>query len=1338
MSSLGTAVIDNVIPIREESNGKSKIAEDIGRWSRVFTKDNIHPFDEIKWKFVDACIKNSDGKVIFEQKNVEVPDWWEQNCTNIVASKYFRYVGETKESSVKQVFLRVAKTLRKWADEQGYFNTELDAKIYEEELIWALLHQLGAFNSPVWFNLGIPDRKQAASACFISGVDDTLDSIMEFQKSEAIIFAGGSGSGANLSSLRSSYEKLSSGAYVSGPLAWMRGLDQYAQAMKSGGSCRKAAKMVVLDIDHPDILETKDGRPGFIKSKAVEEKRAHDLILKCGYSRDYDDPNGAYKNVLYQNANHSVSISDEFMQAVLNDDDWTTLDCSDKPVKTYKAKELWKEISEAAWLCADPGVQFSTTLNKWHTVPNSGRIRSTNPCFAAETKIATEFGLIQIADLYERIFDGDVKVAVHLGDRVEMRPAVVFPTGENPLLSVKFKSGRELVVTPNHNFLLSDGTKKPAAELVVGDQVDIQCAEGSFGNFDCGLSDSVEWFKIAGFVVGDGWMTETVRHSRKHTEKGWKSDFQHGEIGMCFGKHDKDILSKISSFLHKQEIPFSLKTQSGSIGESPDYMRIRRIGLFRSIEAIACPAGSRSYNKRIQPGVFESPRLNQLAFLSGLISADGTFRMSAKGHGDNIPTRELRLSSMSLGLLQDVQAILLNMGIKSTIMQDRNSASRSGKFTYTSASGEVCTYDSKRTLHELAVYGHSLRKLRDGMKEIGGLLSDRKQAQLDDFLPDGHSDPIHDVWHDSVASVDDTGRVELTYNMTEFTTHTIIAEGVRIPQCSEFAHIDNTACNLCALNLTKFFDGGVFNFEKFKQAVRVFVISQNSIIEKADYPTDLITKNSHKLRPIGLNYGDLGSLIMSQGYSYDSNEGRVIAARMASLMTGLAYQVSAQLAARIGTFADFEKNCEDMLSIMEKHQRADDDILRRWSLSSDPLGDDIVSKSAEVWEETIRLGKKYGYSISQASLQAPLGTVSFLMGMNTTGIEPAFSLVSYKTLVGGGVLKLVNQATKDGLRALGYTDEETAVISKYIEDNDCIEGAPEFKNEHLHVFDCAMPSGDSSRCLDPMAHITMMAAIQPLITCAQSKTVNLPNSATPQDISDIYMESWKLGLKCVSVYRDGSKLSQPLATKERVGEQNGAIVFSDSGPSPIQQRRRLPEDISGHRHRFEIDGYKGYIQMNEYPDGKLGEVFLKLGKPGSTISGLIDGYTQLLSIALQYGVPLEKLIRSFVDTRFEPAGMTRNPKIRFAKSLYDYLMKYLDIRYYSGEVTGIAYRLEEPDSQPAASISKNSESIAPITQIEQNNKRDFSGPPCTTCGSLTVRNGSCYLCKSCGSTSGCS
>jgi len=968
MSALANVNAASVIPI-VKGRDSNVVAHEAGSWSRVFTKEGVHPFDEVEWKTVDAEIRKPDGTVVFHQSGIEVPAWWTQNTVNVVADKYFRMVGGVKESSVKAMFTRVSTVLRRWAAEQNYFNSEKDGQVFEEELLHALLHQYGAFNSPVWFNLGVVGRPQAASACFISGVEDSLEEIMEYQTAEITIFRGGSGSGANISNLRSSYEKIAAGSYTSGPLSWMQGLNSYAGAMKSGGATRNAAKMVVLDMDHPDVLESRDKRPGFIRCKAAEEKLAHDLV-SIGYGVDYDDPNGAYKRVGYQNANHSVSIPDSFMQAVIDDGAWHTKERkTGKVVHTYKARELWKEIADAAWVCGDPGIQYTDTINKWHTTPKSGRINASNPC-------------------------------------------------------------------------------------------------------------------------------------------------------------------------------------------------------------------------------------------------------------------------------------------------------------------------------------------------------------------------------------------------------------------SEFLHVDNTACNLCAVNLTKFFDGRKFVLDRFAQAVRIFSTCQMAIVDKAAYPTDKITENSKKLRPIGTNYGDLGALVMKLGHGYDSDEGRAVAARMASFMTGLVYLNSSKLASRVGAFSDFDKNREEMLRIMRMHQEADAGILKRWNQDKDPVGDDVVAKSAAVWREVITLGEMFGYNVSQATLQAPLGTISFLMGMSTTGIEPAFSLVSYKKLVGGGAMKLVNTGVREALVNIGYAEDQINSICKHIEDTDSIEDAPGLNPEHLPVFDCAMAAGPSKRFLTPMAHVKMMAAIQPLITCAQSKTVNLPSTATREEIADIYQESWRLGLKCVALYRDGCKASQPLSTKSSVAHGHVAVKsqtildipkpapvprFEATEPTHTAKREKMPMDVKGWRHKFVIDGYKGYIVVNEYPDGRPGEIFLKLGKPGSTISGLVDGFTQMASIGLQYGIPLPKLIASFVDTRFEPAGMTNNKDIRFAKSIYDYLFKVLDVKYYDGEHSGLKDRLDKSKAaieDVQEGISKDvhsippSENLRPVSNGHMNGhmngaarperKQAFGGPPCAQCGSLTRRNGACYLCDSCGTTTGCS
>jgi ribonucleoside-diphosphate reductase alpha chain len=1295
--------------IAEAFSDSAQVAQQAGHWEPMFMKPTgkSHPFDTIEWVKTDAKLLSATGQVIFEVVGIEVPATWSQQTVNIVADKYFRVIDGVRETSAKQMFTRVADRLTTWAFEQNYFNGVEDANTYKHEMLYALVHQFGAFNSPVWFNLGVPGRRQMGSACFISSLDDSLESIAEFQAAEIAIFRSGSGSGVNVSNLRSSYEKISAGAYTSGPLAFMKGNDQYAGAMKSGGGTRSAAKLVAMDMDHPDILETKDGRPGFLKCKAGEEKLAHQLV-DIGYPTNYDDPNGAYKRVQFQNANISASISDAFMQAVEADGNWETkARTTGETIHTYKARDLWNALAESAWVCGDPGVQFSDTMNKWHTTPKAGRIRGSNPCFAPGTRIATVNGPLRIEDIAA---SGDAaQVVIPVDGTMAVKSVDVFCTGENPIVEVLFASGRLMKVTPDHGYRLRDGSRCEAAKLTAGDTVDIQPSEGGFGNIDINMREQAEWFQLAGFLVGDGWMTKSGRGI---------------EAGMCFGKDDDDCMERVVGLLTRCSIPHSIKLQAGSVGESPRYLRIRKSAIVNLLADIACPFGSVAHTKRVADTVFRAQKVDQLAYLAGLFSADGTFRVSAKGHHGKIPTRELRLASISAGLLRDVQALLLNLGIKSTIQLDRNKRTNvKTPFKYTTVSGEEREYTSAHNCHELFVYGHSLRKLRDGWIALGGMFSSRKQKRMEDLLPKGYSAPIHDIWYDTVKSVTDHGETAITYNMTEPDTHTIVADGVHIFQCSEFLHVDDTACNLCAVNLTKFFNFSVrqFNAIQFEHVCRIFSTAQMAIVARADYPTEKIRINSHKLRPIGLNYGNLGALLMRLGFGYDSNEGRAVAARLASLMTGVAYQTSAKLAARVGAFSEFSANRRDMLKIMRMHQTADAQVTRKWETPTCPIGSD--HHSARIWRSVITLGERYGYNISQATLQAPLGCIGFLMGMDTTGIEPAFALVSYKSMVGGGYTKLVIGSVGASLTSLGYTSDESAAILRHIDEHSTVDGAPHIKPEHLAVFDCASASGPSGRCLTPRAHLLMMSSIQPLITCAMSKTCNLPSTVTAKEIADVYMEGWKLGLKCIAVYRDGCKASQPLSSKKSDGEKakNPTIVAEKLLPPVKIGRDKLPMDVTGWRHKFDIAGHKGYILVSEYPDGRPGEVFLKLGKPGTTVAGFVDSFTRLLSVSLQHGVPLDLLIKGFVNTKFDPSGITKNPDIRFCDSIVDYLFKLLQIHY---------------DKPTVGKVDPRDLTTAKVIFSEPP-RASIDAPPCQICGTIMNRSGSCHTCPACGASSGC-
>ena len=918
------------------------------RFQRYFTPPESNAYDLIEWERRTASITNEKGAVIFEQKDVEVPSSWSQLAINVVAQKYFRgHLGSPeRESSIQQLVDRVVDTLARWGVEGGYFATDEDAANWSEDLRWLLATQHASFNSPVWFNIGVAGRAQQASACFINSVQDTMESILELVKTEGMLFKFGSGTGTNLSVLRSSKETLAGGGTASGPVSFMRGYDSFAGSIKSGGTTRRAAKMVILNADHPDILE-------FVNCKAEEEKKAWALI-EAGFEAGFNIPGGAYDSVQFQNANHSVRVTDEFMRAVEEDADWLTHAVTDgRPLDRYQAREVWKAVAEAAWICGDPGLQFDTTIQDWNCVPNSGRINATNPC-------------------------------------------------------------------------------------------------------------------------------------------------------------------------------------------------------------------------------------------------------------------------------------------------------------------------------------------------------------------------------------------------------------------SEFVFVDDTACNLLSLNLMKFQDADSrFDVDKFQHAVDLCFTAQEILVSNASYPTPAIAKNSERLRPLGLGYANLGALLMSLGLAYDSEEGRRYAAAITAIMTGRAYAQSSRMAAVKGPFADFEQNREAMLAVMSKHRAAAHELP-----TGGPAGD--VAQAAQTsWDDALALGREHGYRNAQATVLAPTGTIGLMMDCDTTGIEPDLALVKYKKLVGGGLLKMVNSTVPAALRRLGYGEDAVKETVEYIDEHDTIEGAPSLEDQHLKVFDCAFKPVNGQRSIAPMGHVRMMAAVQPFISGSQSKTVNMPTEASVEDIAQTYMESWKLGLKCIAIYRDGCKRSQPLSTSRKDGKDvKAAAVAVEREPvpevsEPRPVRRRLPDERQSLTHKFDIQGHEGYITVGLYPDGTPGEIFLTMAKEGSTISGLMDAFATQTSLALQYGVPLRVMVNKFSHMRFEPNGFTRNPEIPMAKSLIDYIYRWLASRFLDAEdqeAVGIVRREVAPPAEASTEIATAPEGAAspgarPVAHtgnghLAPTQRLTFvvnaDAPACSECGSITVRSGACYKCMNCGATTGCS
>ena len=936
-------------------------------------------FDTVEWTTRTATIKGDGGAVFFEQHDCEFPEFWSQLAVNVVASKYFFGEPNTpqREKSIRQVIHRVSRTIADWGFEDGYFATRRDAETFYRDLTWLLLYQYGSFNSPVWFNVGLYqqyniqggrctwhwDEKTGeatqpgnsyeypqASACFIQSVEDNMEAIMDLARSEAMLFKFGSGTGTDLSTIRSSQEKLAGGGKPSGPLSFMRVYDQIAAVVKSGGKTRRAAKMQSLKVTHPDIME-------FIDCKMREEEKAK-ILMKQGLS--YED---AYSSILYQNANLSVRLTDDFMQSVKEDKTWTTHWVTDPSQKgpEYPARDVFDKIASTAWACGDPGVQYDTTINRWHTTPNSGRINASNPC-------------------------------------------------------------------------------------------------------------------------------------------------------------------------------------------------------------------------------------------------------------------------------------------------------------------------------------------------------------------------------------------------------------------SEYMSLDDTACNLASINLMKFRqEDGLFNAEGFIQASRIFFIAQEILVDRASYPIKKIAENSHRFRAIGLGYSNLGSLIMSLGLPYDSDEARGLCSVVTALLHGSAYQTSAELANIVGPFDAFTVNREPMLKVID----------RQWEsvnrINNCPA---YLKKRAQMlWDDVRNSGSRYGFRNAQATVLAPTGTISFMMDCDTTGIEPDIALVKYKQLAGGGTLKIVNKTVPLALRTLGYTDEEIADVVEHIQEKGTLYEAPHLVDAHLPVFDCAFPSPGSQRCIPWEAHVKMMSAAQPFISGAISKTVNMPNGATVQDIANAYMMAWELGLKAIAVYRDGSKGAQPLSTSEDAGKTKDETSLSKKEKRKLlgPRRERLPDTRESVTHKFNIAGHEGYITAGLYPDGRVGELFIVMAKEGSTIGGLMDCFGTAISMSLQYGVPLRVYVEKFAHTQFEPRGHTKNPDIPVAKSLVDYIFRWLAHRFLPEHQSAIQdpelYQgagdrrrgrasVETKRDETKRDIPVNLESVASMesttvqsvmvidssvaTSDEPYSDLQLDAPLCDACGAITVRNGNCFLCYNCGKSMGCS
>jgi len=898
-------------------------------FDRYFTDGKMSPFDRVEWEKRTALIGNEKGVTIFKQEDVEVPKGWSQTATNIVTSKYFhgKPGSPEREGSVRQLISRVVNTIVRWGEEGGYFANSASRDAFRDELTHLLVEQKMSFNSPVWFNVGVQQKPQC-SACFINSVHDSMESIMGLTRTEGMLFKWGSGTGTNFSTLRGSKETLSGGGIASGPVSFMKGFDAFAGVIKSGGKTRRAAKMVILNIDHPDIVE-------FIECKVKEERKAH-VLIEQGYDSSIDGE--AYSSIFFQNANHSVRVTDDYMRAVEENKDWWTKNVTDgQPNEKLSARDLLYKVSESTWQCGDPGMQYDTTVNRWHTCKNTARINASNPC-------------------------------------------------------------------------------------------------------------------------------------------------------------------------------------------------------------------------------------------------------------------------------------------------------------------------------------------------------------------------------------------------------------------SEYMFLDDTACNLASLNLMKYLaSNGQFDVDAFKHAVDVTITAQEILVDNASYPTAKIAENSHNFRPLGLGYANLGALLMSMALPYDSDEGRDVAGVVTALMCGEAYAQSARVAERMGPFSGYEENREPMLDVIRMHRSA----MR--GIKPEHVQTELYMGAQESWDNALELGEKHGFKNSQVTVLAPTGTIGFMMDCDTTGIEPDLALVKMKKLVGGGVIKIVNNTVPQALMKLGYTPEQTSEMVTYIDKNGRIDGAPYMKEEHVPVFDCSLATS-GGRCIAWRGHVKMMAAAQPFLSGAISKTINMPEESTIEDIMNAYVDSWKMGLKAVAIYRDNSKRSQPLnAAGNKKDEKKVAALVE-----PVQrelfartQREKLPVERDSVTHKFSVGGHEGYITVGMYPDGRAGEIFIKMSKEGSTLSGVMDGLAMTLSIGLQYGVPLKVLVDKLLNTRFEPSGITANANIRFATSVLDYIARWLGGRFISADYLKLNGMppVEGTIIAGALATGRVPMPVTPRTiEPVSTSPRDAheGAPTCSECGMLMVPNGACYKCENCGSTSGCS
>lgn len=1209
-----------------------------------------------------AKITDDKGDVIFEGE-VEAPPTWSQNAVNIFASKFLRMVNGKRESSIIAAINRVANQLALWARIDEYLDAN-NAAVFRDELFYLLYHQMASFNSPVWFNIGVPGARQQASACFILNIEDDMESIMQAARDEAMIFKGGSGAGVNLSKLRGSSEPLSQGGHASGPVSFMRGFDRFAGAIKSGGATRRAALLRCLDADHPDIIE-------FIECKAKEELKAQALIA-AGYDAGFNVPGGAYDACDFQNANNSVRVSDEFLRRVAIDGDWSFINRKDRrEIKSVKAKWLLDKIAEAASACGDPGLQFDDTMNRWHTVKNAGRINASNPCQPAWATVLTPEGIRTFAD----IAVGSIIWSGKQWTKVTRKVA----TGRKPVFEYRTTAG-VFLGTEDHR-IVEHGVKTPVKNAASIDT----CVGGAEG-VDALRPPAV----VDGLLIGDGSLIKA---------NGGANEY----MVLYIGQNDGDVLAD------PQLKPWIT---------SEPYDRKSTATLHRARTSMTMLP--RTYDRRVPDEYLFGDEAHVRSFLRGLYSANGS-----------VVDGRVTLKATSFRIIADVQLMLSSLGIRSYYTTNKAN----------SVEFNNGIYDCRES------YDLNITTDRARFQRFIGFIQKYKNEKLAEVIQHTTPSARGPKTTYNIIERNALGDHEVFDITVEADEHTYWTGGMLVSNCGEFVFLDDTACNLASLRLTKFRVSGTntrfINNEHFRHAVRTILLAQEVIVDRAEYPTEKIAENSRKFRPLGLGYADLGALLMSHGLTYDSDAGRWLAAEITSTMTALAYEMSSEIAHDRGSFEAYQDNCESMLEVIERHT----------SIAAERKLD-----SRFIWVRALARGRQHGYRNAQVTLLAPTGTIGLQMDCDTTGVEPDIALVKTKKLVGGGTMKIVNQSVDMALQELGYPKDEIQRILAQLHGGVPLEDISEVKPYHLAVFDCAIAAKPGGRTISWEGHVKMMGVVQPFLSGAISKTVNMPHNSTVSDILNAYLTAWNLGLKSITVYRDGCKQSQPLNVgksapkaepnvESRVEPKSLIAAASPIVPAttnkPPADRRRMPTERESITHKFNIAGHEGYLTAGKYEDGTLGEIFVRISKEGSTISGLLDAWATAVSIMLQYGVPLDVIVNKFRGAKFEPSGWTGNEVAPLATSITDYIVRWLDSRF-GASSSEVVKRVQEAGVALVTQLSTETlHTLSRLTPqeavvLQQRMGGVNSSMICTNCGNTMTQAGSCYKCDNCGDTSGCS